>query len=168
MMQVEGHYYPLIIYAGSSILWIVFFMIGIWYSCNESKNTIALGLVLIILGLIGSIVEILYYFPLHGGGLGIKLSSFIFSAGVILLLFSKKPRVLFRQNKLINTICFIGDISFGIYLVHMYVRVGLNRYFQSGNWIIDWLLTLGVTILVVCCIKCFLPEKFASKYLGLR
>lgn len=168
MIQIEGRSFPLILYAGPSVLWIVFFMIGMWYSKNSGSNNVLLGLALIIVGLIGSIIEIRNYFPLHGGGLGIKFSSFVFSAGVILLLFSKDVRTLFRENGFTSIILFIGDISFGIYFTHVFTIAVLGHFHNFDNWALKWLTVLIVTIVMIAGAKYILPKNIAKKYLGLR
>lgn len=168
MMYVEGMSFALVTYAGPFACWIVFYMLGIWHSTNPRKNNLKLAIILITIGYIGSIIECYIYFPIHGTGLGIKLSSFIFSAGIIILLFSKQMENLFSLNKLTQIILYIGEISFGIYFLHMYVISLLNQFNLLDNWMINWVITLLVTSILIIITKLILPKNFAIKYLGFR
>lgn len=99
--------------------------------------------------------------------LGIKLSSFIFSAGVIWLFFSSKLEKSYRENKVMKFINWIGGISFGIYLLHCYVIIAVNKLFPQIGWLEKWALVLSVAILLIWIAKSLFP-KFSVKYLGFR
>ncbi len=168
MLQIEGKTLPIIVYAGPFVLWIIFYMLGIWFSTHSRKYPLKLAWIIIIIGLVASVIETKYYLPIHGGGLGIKFSSFVFSAGIIMLLFSEKAEKLFRINRLNKALVFIGEISFGVYLLHIYVCVFLIRLCPTQIWIINWTATLAITILLIMVAKKILPQRFATKYLGFR
>jgi len=168
MMQIEGHSFPLIVYAGPFFLWVVFYMLGIWFSTHSREHSLVAALVLLVAGYLASVFESMIYLPLHGGGLGIKLSSFIFSAGVIMLMFSSKMESLFRKNKFMRMILYLGEISFGIYLLHMYVRVALSHVMPGNSWLLNWIFTLALTVALIAFSKKVLPRHIAIRYFGLR
>lgn len=168
MLQVEGYSFPLIIYAGPFPLWIIFFVMGVALSQTTRDYSITPAFILIIIGLIGSMVSTTYYLQLHGSGLGIKLSSFVYSAGVILLLISHKVERLFRRNRIADAILYIGEISFAIYFAHVYFCFLRSHIWSSGIWIIDWIGVLLLTIILITVLKAILPAKIARKYLGIR
>lgn len=167
MLHIEGKSFPLIMYAGPFVLWILFFMLGIWYSTHSRNYSLIPAILIVIFGLITSVIETRYYLSMRGSGLGIKLSSFIYSAGMIMLLFSEKVEKLFAENSLTRIVLYIGEVSFGIYLVHMYVRIAIG-YLNINSWGIEWILTLLITIGIIAITKRILPEKFTKKYLGFR
>ena len=168
MLQIEGKTLPLIIYAGPFVLWIIFYMLGIWLSTHSRNYPLWPVWLVSIIGFVASIIESKYYLPIHGSGLGIKLSSFVYSAGVIMLLFSEKVENLFHKNYVSRAFVYVGEISFGIYLLHIYVCVILTRIFPTQIWIINWILTLTVTILLIMVAKRIIPQRFATKYFGFR
>lgn len=59
--------------------------------------------------------------------MGIKTTSFIFSVIGILLLFSKRIEGAFNASNFVSqTLCYLGDRSFGIYLIHFITSVPLK------------------------------------------
>lgn len=168
MLQIEGKALPLIVYAGPFALWIIFYMFGIWFSAHSRNYSLWPAWIVTVIGFVSSVIESKYYLPVHGSGLGIKLSSFIFSAGVIILLFSESAEKLFRKNYISRGVIYIGEISFGIYLLHIYVCTVLIRLCPMQIWIINWVLTLTITILLIMVVKRIIPQRFATRYLGFR
>jgi len=167
MLQIEGKSFPLIMYAGPFVLWILFFMMGIWYSTQSRNYSLILPILIVLVGLVASVIESKYYLSMHGSGMGIKFSSFVFSAGMIMLLFSEKVEKLYSNNALTRVILYIGEISFGIYLIHMYVRIAVG-FAHINSWFIEWALTLGITVGIIVITKRLLPGAFTRKYLGFR
>lgn len=168
MLQIEGKTPPLIVYAGPFALWIIFYMFGIWFSTHSRNYSLWPAWIVIVIGFVSSVIESKYYLPIHGSGLGIKLSSFIFSAGVIILLLSESMEKFFHKNYISRGVIYVGEISFGIYLLHMYVRTVLTRLCPTQIWIINWVLTLTITVLLIMVVKRIIPQRFATKYLGFR
>jgi len=167
LLQIEGKSFPLIMYAGPFVLWILFFMLGIWYSTHSRNYSLIPAILTILVGLVASVIESKYYLPMHGGGTGIKLSSFLFSTGMITLLFSEKVEKLYSNNAITRAILYIGEISFGIYLIHMYVRIAIG-FIHINSWPIEWALTLGITIAIIVIAKRLFRQSFTRKCLGLR
>lgn len=162
-IQIEKLHFPLLLYVGPVYLWIVFFMLGIYLHKYENKDFISVGWALTIIGYLLQIIETAYYLKLNGTGLGIKLSSFIFSAGIIILLVSRRTEKYFQESKFTRLLTWIGEVSFGIYLCHMYVVAVLHTYYLNCPCLILWLITILITVII----KNIFPHKFVSHYLGL-
>ncbi len=167
MLQIEGMSFPLVLYAGPFVLWIIFFMMGIWYSSHSRKYSLTPAIFVTTIGFIASVIESRYYLSISGSGMGIKFSSFIFSSGIIMLLFSEKVEKLFVENWITRFILFTGEVSFGVYLIHMYVRRAVG-YLHINSWVIDWGLTLAITLLIIVAVKRCLSKKLAEKLFGIR
>lgn len=168
MMEIEGRSFPLILYAGPMFSWVFYFMVGIWYSAHSRHYSLWSAILLIIVGLLGSVIEARYYLSINSPGIGvIKLSAFIYSTGVLMLLFSEKVEKLYSTNKYTRVILFIGEISFGIYLLHMYLR-NLVGHLHIHSWIFEWAMTLVVTVLLIVIAKKIFPANLIRKYFGIR
>lgn len=81
---------PLIMYAGPCTTWIMFFMMGVYYSISPIKYTLKQAVFIIILGLLLECAETYWINTSYGGGYGIKFSSYVYSAGVIMLLLTSQ------------------------------------------------------------------------------
>lgn len=140
---------------------------GVFFSSHSRDYKIIYPLILTIAGLILQILEYQLWMNRGVTALGIKLSSFIFSAGMIWLLFSKKMESAYSENFLMKTINWIGGISFGIYLLHCYVIIGISKILPEIGWIEKWTLVLCITVLMIWIARLISP-KFSVKYLGFR
>ncbi len=167
LMKVLDLHPPLIIYAGPFPLWIVFFFMGIYFSRHSRNYRMIWPLIVIIIGFVLQILEYKYWLDRGQVALGIKLSSFIFSFGVMWLLFSRKVESKYTDNILIKSINWIGGISFGIYLLHCYMIMVTDRLFPGISWAFKWLFVLSLTILIIWISKLIFP-KISNKYLGFR
>lgn len=141
-------------------------MLGIFIRKNEDKNFFTIGAVLAIGGFLLQIVEASFFHKFHGGGLGIKLSSFIFSAGVVLMLVSRKRAERFTHSKVSHVLAWIGEVSFGVYLAHMYSFIIVAKIVGDKPWGIFWFSVLAFTLALIWIAKRILPSKFTYKYLG--
>lgn len=159
---------PLIFYAGPCLVWIMFFCQGILMGKTKRDYTISILLLLLVLSLILQLIESYYLYAIRGDGFGIKASAFLYSFIVILILFAKKSQAFYESNnnKFLSFIEYIGKISFGIYLIHMYVIRLVNKFIGFENWGIKWFLALVLSMAIIYGVKQILPDKFASKYLG--
>lgn len=166
-MKFQGINLPLLVYAGPFPLWIIFFFLGVFLSNKDRNYNIVLPAIMTAIGLILQIIEYHYWMGYGSSALGIKLSSFIFSSGVILLLFSKKAESRFVGNILFRTVNWIGGISFGIYLLHCYLIIVVSKLLPEISWIGNWILVLGLTVIIIWIAKAIFP-KFSIKYLGFR
>lgn len=160
---------PLIVYAGPVITWIIFFYMGIELSKFERDYNITILYILIPICIILCIIES-YMLQIHTQGIkgfGIKLSMYIYSALMILLLFSKRFEEKFKSNLILNRIItYIGSISFGLYLLHCYFITIIFRYIDVENYFFRWGIVSVCSIMFVIALKKIIPSKY-YKLLGL-
>ena len=160
---------PLIVYAGPIITWIIFFYMGIKLSKSERDYNITILYILIPISIILCIIES-YMLQIHtcgSKGFGIKLSTYIYSALMILLLFSKQFEEKFNANLTLNRIItYIGGISFGLYLLHYYFITIIFRYIDVENYFFRWGIVSICSIMFVIALKKIIPSKY-YKLLGL-
>lgn len=74
-------------------------------------------------------------------GLGIKVFSFLFSLYFIIMLFASPLQRYLTARKdrfIVRSIAKVGEISFGIYLIHMLVNMVLNKYAATTTSISYW------------------------------
>lgn len=159
---------PLILYAGPFCVWILFFCQGILMGKMNRNYTISILLLLLVLSFILQLIESYYLYAIRSDGFGIKASAFLYSFIIILILFAKKSQAFYESNnnKFLSFIEYIGKISFGIYLIHMYVIILVNKLIGIENWSLKWFITILSSMIIIYCVKKLLPNKFTSKYLG--
>lgn len=166
-MKVMGVNLSLLVYAGPFTLWIIFFFMGVYFSAHNRDYKIQYPILMVLIGLMLQIAEYAYWSNLEVSALGIKLSSFIFSAGVIWLLFCRKIEDSYSENLIFKIVRKIGEVSFGIYLLHCYLIWGVDQVFSGIGWIEKWVLVLTLTMVVIFSVKAVIP-KFSIKYFGFR
>ncbi|WP_348717342.1 acyltransferase [uncultured Alistipes sp.] len=168
-IYVKGMAIPLVLYAGAFPVWMAFFVVGIWLGSMERRDyRIWPWILTVLVGLILSYAESRMLISLCGKGAGLKLSTQIYSFGAVMLLFSDRvQRRLEGDNPLFRFIVWVGSISFGIYLVHMYILELLNEYNPTGNWFLNTLFVFTATAGSIYIVKKILPTRFLV-YLGLR
>ena len=168
MNTIQGKGIPLILYAGPLPCWLMFFVLGVMIGHKPERNySIILPMVIAILGFILSVIETDYLLDHYGKGVGIKPSSFIYSAGMIFLMFSNKVENLIRRTGAIyRFIIWIGSLSFGIYLVHCYFISFFVKRLPIDSWLLQWSLALFLTVVFILILKKLLPTKY-HKYLGI-
>ena len=168
MNTIQGKGIRLILYAGPLPCWLMFFVFGVVIGHKPERNySIILPMVITILGFILSVIETDYLLDHYGKGVGIKPSSFIYSAGMIFLMFSNKVENLIRRTGAIyRFIIWIGSLSFGIYLVHCYFISFFVKRLPIDSWLLQWSLTLFLTVVFILIIRKLLPTKY-HKYLGI-
>ena len=168
MNTIQGKGIPLILYAGPLPCWLMFFVLGVMIGHKPERNySIILPMVIAILGFILSVIETDYLLDHYGKGIGIKPSSFIYSAGMIFLMFSNKVENLIRRTGAIyRFIIWIGSLSFGIYLVHCYFISFFVKRLPIDSWLLQWSLALFLTVVFILILRKLLPTKY-HKYLGI-
>ena len=168
MNTIQGKGIPLILYAGPLPCWLMFFVLGVMIGHKPERNySIILPMVIAILGFILSVIETDYLLDHYGKGVGIKPSSFIYSAGMIFLMFSNKVENLIRRTGAIyRYIIWIGSLSFGIYLVHCYFISFFVKRLPIDSWLLQWSLALFLTVVFILILRKLLPTKY-HKYLGI-
>ena len=168
MNTIQGKGIPLILYAGPLPCWLMFFVLGVMIGHKPERNySIILPIIISILGFILSVIETDYLLDHYGKGVGIKPSSFIYSAGMIFLMFSNKVENLIRRTGAIyRFIIWIGSLSFGIYLVHCYFISFFVKRLPIDSWLLQWSLALFLTVVFILILRKLLPTKY-HKYLGI-
>ena len=90
---------PIILYAGPLPCWIMFFVFGVLIGhYPQRRYSVILPVIILVAGLVMSIIESNYLLFHYGKGVGIKPSSFIYSAGMVFLMFSSKLENLIRRT----------------------------------------------------------------------
>ncbi len=165
-IQVNGLDIPLIILAGHADFWIIFFIIGIFlrYSSRNYSLIYPIFFVFFTLGL--QYVECSYLYGFHGGGFGVKPSSFLFSLSMIFLLFNKRLENYYNErSKLILLIRKIGNLSFGIYLTHCFFISIIHNIPFKFSWFVEWLIILSISFVFVKIGNYIFPKKI-NKFIG--
>lgn len=165
LSKIQGMQLPLIIYAGPFVTWFVFFMLGVYYSSSKINYTIKQAVSIIVFGFALECIETYWLNTNYGGGYGIKISAFIYSIGVIMLIISPKAKTAYKSNKITSLIAYIGNISFGVYLIHCFVIKGVIYILPEYNWALSWLLVVIITSTVIIAARKILPHGL-NKYLG--
>ncbi len=140
LSAIQGMQLPLIIYAGPFITWFVFFMLGVYYSSSKINYTVKQAIAVIIFGFGLECIETYWLNTNYGGGYGIKLSAFIYSIGIVMLILSPKVKAAYKSNKITSIVAYIGNISFGLYLIHCFVIMGVNYLLPTHSWVLSWML----------------------------
>ena len=165
---------PLILYAGPFPVWLMFFALGLYLGRNKILTSKMILFVFVLIGLFISIAETYYIFNFTDSfqGLGIKIGAFIYSFAIILLLFSLEyePK---KKNIFWRLMAYIGRISFGIYLIHIYilsyiVRIAANEMVFS-SYLLEQLFSIFVTALISIVVISgarAINKSLAVKYLG--
>lgn len=152
--------FPLIVFAGPVIVWLIFFWIGVFLSRSERNYKIGWIFVGVFISFALMLIETKFRHEATGGGYGIKPSSFIFSFLMILLLFSKRIEHKYVKDNVINkALIVVGDYSFSIYLIHCFVITIVFHFVTISNWIVRWTIAVAITMLFICLVRKVLPNK---------
>lgn len=159
---------PIILYAGPLPCWIMLFVMGVLIGHNPQRRySIILPFVIMIIGLFSSLLETDYLLCHYGKGVGIKLSTYIYSVGMIFFLFSNKvENLLSRTGIIYRFMIWIGSLSFGIYLIHCYFCSLIIKLLPFDIWLLKWAIVLLLTALMIVTMRKMLPTKY-YKYLGI-
>lgn len=165
--HVRGYEVPLIVNGGVFPFWIMFFMMGLYLSKHNRSYGLMLPSCCAVMGVALQFAEAYCLFNLHGKGFGIKASSFFYAAAVIATLFSDKVEKTYDdKNRVMRAVRYIGNISFGIYLTHLFVIILTGHMVSTGLWLIRWMLTLVIVVALISAAHKVLPVK-AARILGL-
>lgn len=164
MNTIQGKGIPLILYAGPLPCWLMFFVLGVRIGHKPERNySIILPMVISILGFILSVIESDYLLDHYGKGVGIKPSSFIYSAGMIFLMFSNKVEKLVSRTGIIYRLfIWIGSLSFSIYLIHRYFVSFLAKRLTIDTWLFQWSIALSLTVVFILILRKLLPTKYQN------
>ncbi len=159
---------PLIAYAGNVLTWMMFFVLGLYLGKNKTL-AITQGelLTLVVLSFVLSCIEshwLIAKFAQPGEAVtAVKVSSFLYSFFVILFLF--KNQRMFSSNLLKR----FGEVSFGIYLVHMLVLILVGAIIKRvAPWLINETLLYQLVLIFSVSFLSLFGIKVAIKILPKR
>jgi len=150
---------PLIIYAGNFATWLMFFVLGLYFGSSlkievSNRLLVILTLVFYMLSCVESYVLIAIFHQAGNAVTAVKASSFMYSFTLMILLFKNQNSI--KSNVLKS----IGDMSFGIYLIHMFalafMSMSLFRFFPALQEITiayQFILIILVTVSSYLCIS---------------
>lgn len=162
-----GVFLPFVL-AGNLFNLSIFFCIGLFLSKTNRDYTLWMPILMIILGFVIAVIDMNELYELTGVyQVGQKTSLYLYDAGVILLLMSRKTESIFKKTKVTSLILYVGEISFGVYFLHVYLIFILNNFNLGDNWFTSWITSTILTILIIIFMKRIAP-KFSLKYLGFR
>lgn len=164
----------LIAYAGFFPVWIVFFVLGVFLGKKRRLSfSVPILVTATIIGLLLSIGEtyLRIYLIRSPNPLGIKLSTFVYSFAIILLLFALR-RETGRRGVVWRFMVYMGRISFGVFLTHMFfiqlVTRVISRFYLPGFFVYQLVL---FSLSTLCCVGFItavrkINQSLAVKYLG--
>lgn len=158
---------PLIIYAGAFPYWLIFFVLGLYFGKGYDLKISRLFLLfLIVIGIISMYIETVYLYEQYKvvDCVGNRKFSWLFySVSITILVFSMKN--IYHSNFINHFISKVGDYSFGIYLIHMYVlSFCVNKIFIDLNWLLRVPLVLFLSMLIIYVCRRVFPN--ISKKIG--
>lgn len=163
-----GYEYPFLVYMTPITTWILFFALGIILGRSERNYRLSILVMWGIVSIVLQIVESLYQ-----KNIGVpcpydctKPSSILYSAILIILLFSKRIE-LYYVNHRVKLIEYIGDISFTLYLGHCYLIMALNFVNQTIPFAIKWLTVLLLSTICIYFLRKLVINKTIRNNLGL-
>lgn len=163
IVDIKG---ALVLTTGPVLLWLFFFWLGIYLSKNKRSYKITWIITGLFISFVVMMFETKFMIEKTGVGYGIKPSSFIFSALLIMLLFSRRLELCYCPNKLHNKIIAkIGELSFAIYLIHCFIVRLLSNFMPLQTWFLRCAIVLLVSVLVVYLGRIILPSKL-HKFIG--
>lgn len=170
LQNIRGYSFPLL-YSGTPFpMWMMFFYLGIRIAQGNRLYNTKMHLCGAIIFWVIAMFATHWYVSNYGTGYGIKPSTHIMSAFLIMFLFSRNIEQWvnshFEGNSLYKLLCKIGKDSFGIYLTHCFTIKYVMPYFNIKDWwLFSWIIVLFLTWGFCLLIKATMPKKI-SKYLG--
>lgn len=158
---------PATVSVGPFVYWVIFYFIGVCLSDKKRDYSLLWPIILIVVGFVAQIFEAKYLMSLGSQGVGLKISSWVYSAGMILLLFSSKTeRLLTKDNLAYRLMVRLGTISFGVYLIHMYFVLAESALIRFDGWLMSFIAVAVLTIGFVIVLRKVIPSKY-WKLLGI-
>lgn len=150
-------------------VWLIFFALGV----SAAQGTITkISVKRLVLFSLGSIIlcfaECLLTHEYFGSwNHGIKPTSHLYSFFVILLIFQSNSKLLYEKiqsTHIDNVICYVGRVSFFIYLTHMLVLRYGSKILPSV-WIVQWFSIVILSVVFAYVVDKITPDKY-KKYIG--
>lgn len=153
---------PFVCLVGPFVYWMMFYYQGINISTNHPKFCVNHLCTVAIVAFVGQLIESYYTGP------GIKATTWIWSYfGVYILYSNKIIEIYSRFRKYFRPLVIMGQYSFGIYLVHVYILIIVEKIASDCLWPIRLIIVITLTLLCVWAADKILPYKIV-KYLGLK
>ena len=165
LLSVKGMSLPLILYAGCFFVWIVFYMLGVYYSRKPRNYSLKISIAIVLVGSLLEFIETYFLNTQYSGGVGIKLSAFIYSFGIVLFILHPKVEASYKENTLTHLIVYVGKISFGIYLIHCYMISVVDKLTTIDIWFFRWIMVSLASVVVIAIVRKILPQN-VCKYIG--
>ena len=166
---------PFVFLVGPFIYWIVFYYVGVYFSTHSREYSLKWPLILLTIGAITQLASC-YYTMTPGltfkesvlSGYLYSVSAWVYELGAVLLLFSHTFESSYNKHEnVLRIIQRIGIYAFGIYLIHVHVRMLIEEYTLINTWIVKWVVITIATIAIVWILSLILPPKL-QKILGLK
>ena len=166
LMYIKGLEIPLYIYAGTLPIWIMFFCLGIYLAQIKREYNHIPFMIGAVLFYVASYFETKYYLNVFGqlSGIGYKITNFVFSFFLIIVLMSKQMEK--KANHLSKTFTWLGRNSLGIYFAHYPLLVFVFCHIKT-NWFTEFALSLSTSIIMIMLSKKILRKRISS-FLGFR
>lgn len=162
---------PLILYAGIFPFWILYFVLGLYLANTRRSYSLIIPITLIILGVISQYIELYHINSIYNElRLGIKISTPLYSSGIILLLFSKKIESMYNNisnGSILNFFEHIGKKSFIIYLSHCYIISIVRGIYYTNFWSFNFLVCFILSIIFISFLEKITPKSI-HKYIGFK
>lgn len=163
-----GYGYPFLVYMAPFTTWMLFFALGIILGRSERQHSLMLCVVGVILALALQVGESLYQ-----KSIGVtcpfdctKPSGFLYSAILIILLFSKQIERWYAGHR-VRFVEYIGEISFTLYLGHCYLIFSPDSRFQTMPFAVKWITVLLLSTICVHILRKIIQSKKTRSYIGL-
>ena len=167
-ISLQGHHLPLLLECGPFVMWLAYPAIGYYMGSHGRGHKIWPWLIALIISLVVCMIEAKWLYGFQGEGLGAtKISALCFSFSAIMVLFGERTQKVFNPRRLwYRVLVIIGEISFGIYLIHKYFLDYLVEPLVHDT-LLRAALTLIITTGVIVLIKRIIPIS-VSRILGFR
>jgi peptidoglycan/LPS O-acetylase OafA/YrhL len=140
-------------------------MLGVFYSRTPRNYSLKISIAIVLVGFLLEFIETYFLNTQYSGGVGIKLSAFIYSFGIVLFILHPKVEASYKENTLSSLIVYVGKISFGIYLIHCYMITVVDKLTTIDIWFLRWIIVSLITIIVIAIVRKFFPRNIC-KYIG--
>ncbi len=152
-------------------MWLAYPSLGYYIGKKGRDYKLYPWVLMMVICLIACFYESKWLYSYHENGLGAtKVSAMFFSVSTIFVLFNKRTQNALMTGKAnrfwCNIFIFLGEMSFGIYLIHKYfLDYFISILFQDT--IVRSLLTLLLSVAFISLIKIIVPSSM-YRYLGLK
>jgi len=161
---------PMVFSGGPCVLWIAFYVLGVYFSenpwiCRSFVFCVACALLFIAFSL--HEIQLLSHYG-HTVW-GIKLTSHFYSFFIILIIFSEKLKSFicrYERCLLFTILAWFGRISFFVYLTHCLLIWLVGKYISSQIWYLKWCEITIMSMIFGWFMNAFIPIKI-KKYIGL-